>query len=117
MTRSPDQQRAFDDWVAKARAVSPVAEIIGIVAVRHGFTRAQIIAYGRTPKIARTRQVAMYLASRHTGANTATIARRFRRDQSTILHGIRRIEWLMRCDAEFAADIAILNEMFGGARG
>lgn len=112
MTRP--QQNAVTNWRGIA---SPVLEIIDLVAFRHGFTRAEILAYGRTKDLALVRQVAMYLACRHTSLKQAAIARRFRRDRVTVIHAVRRVEWRMRCDAEFAADIAILNNLFGGEGG
>lgn len=108
MTRP--QQRAFDDW---RKPVSPITEIIRLVSFRHGYTAKQILEYGRTQDLARTRQVAMHLAARTTSFPSTVIGRRFRRDPTTILHAVKRVEWLRRCDAEFAADLAVLENMLG----
>lgn len=55
---------------------------------------------------ARPRQVAMYLTRRETGRSLPEIGREFGgRDHTTVLHGIRRVESLLRADAGFAAKV------------
>lgn len=107
------------DQIIVARAsgarLSPVSDIIGLVATRHGLTRAQVLAYGRKPKLAGVRHVAMYLARQHTPFPYTVIARVFRRDSTTVMHGVKQVERRMRRDREFAADIEVLNSLIGGA--
>ena len=64
----------------------------------------------RHQAIARPRQVAMYLSKRLTTQSLPAIGRRFgNRDHTTILHGVRRIEELMRSDTTLAEDVRLLE--------
>ena len=59
-------------------------------------SRERLLARDRSPKVARARQVAMYLARELTDVSLPEIGRRFGRDHSTVVHAHKRI----------AADIA-----------
>jgi chromosomal replication initiator protein len=61
-----------------------------VCAVLH-LSRDDLLSASRTPELSRARHLAMYLARELTGLSLAEIARAFRRDHSTVLHGIRRI--------------------------
>ena len=59
---------------------------------------------------ARPRQVAMYLAKKHTSRSLPEIGRRFgKRDHTTVMHGIKRIEALMATDSQIAEDVELLR--------
>lgn len=68
----------------------------------------------RERKVARPRQVAMYLTRQLTFKSLPTIGGLFgHRDHSTVIHAIRQVEHLMEIDADFAADVAVLRERLG----
>lgn len=61
-----------------------------VCAVLH-LSRDDLLSPSRAPELTRARHLAMYLTRELTGYSLADIARGFRRDHSTVLHGIRRI--------------------------
>jgi chromosomal replication initiator protein len=62
-----------------------------VCAVLH-LSRDELLSSSRTPRVTRARHIAMYLTRELTGHSLAEIARAFRRDHSTVLHGIRRVD-------------------------
>jgi chromosomal replication initiator protein len=73
------------------RAVPSVGAIQEAVASVLGVPRADLVSPRRTPRIARARQLAMYLARELTPLSLSQIAREFDRDHSTVLHAIRAV--------------------------
>ncbi len=59
---------------------------------------------------ARPRQIAMFLAKKHTSRSLPEIGRHFgKRDHTTVLHGIKRITELMVKDSQIADDVEMLR--------
>jgi chromosomal replication initiator protein len=56
-----------------------------------GVSRADLVSARRTPRIARARQLAMYLSRELTPLSLAQIARAFDRDHTTVLHAVRAV--------------------------
>jgi chromosomal replication initiator protein len=52
----------------------------------------ELLSPSRAPRVTRARHLAMYLTRQLTGLSLAEIARGFRRDHSTVLHAVRRID-------------------------
>ncbi len=73
-----------------AAAPSVAAIQDAVCAVLH-LSRDELLSSSRTPRIARARQLAMYLARDLTDLSLAQIAREFNRDHSTVIHAIRRV--------------------------
>jgi chromosomal replication initiator protein len=66
----------------------------------------------RARRVARPRQVAMYLARKLTTRSLPEIGRRFGgRDHTTVLHACRRIEALCNEDALFKQEVDFLSQM------
>ncbi|RYH01587.1 chromosomal replication initiator protein DnaA [Salipiger sp. IMCC34102] len=64
----------------------------------------------RVRNFARPRQVAMYLAKTMTSRSLPDIGRRFgKRDHTTVMHGVRKIEELSQTDSQIADDIENLR--------
>ena len=69
---------------------------IVLATARHFEIPAQkLMSTRRVAKISLPRQVAMYLAKDMTSLSYPNIGRRFHRDHTTVLHGVRRIESLL----------------------
>jgi chromosomal replication initiator protein len=67
----------------------------------------------RTKNITRPRQVAMYLSKILTEYSLPDIGRKFGgRDHTTIMHGIRKVEELMKIDSSIREDVEILKRSF-----
>ena len=71
----------------------------------------------RARKIARPRQVAMFLARELTSRSLPDIGRRFGgRDHTTVLHACRRIEELCKSDPVFQQEVDFLRKVLGRSR-
>lgn len=69
----------------------------------------------RDRKIARPRQMAMYLAKILTTKSLPDIGSAFDRDHTTIIHAVRTIEELIKTDKNVAEDVCLLEKMLKGA--
>jgi chromosomal replication initiator protein len=68
----------------------------------------------RVRRVARPRQVAMFLARELTSRSLPDIGRRFGgRDHTTVLHACRRIEELCRSDPVFQQEVEFLRKVLG----
>ena len=68
----------------------------------------------RVRRVARPRQVAMFLARELTSRSLPDIGRRFgNRDHTTVLHACRRIEELCRSDPVFQQEVEFLRKVLG----
>jgi chromosomal replication initiator protein len=68
----------------------------------------------RARRVARPRQVAMYLARELTSRSLPDIGRRFGgRDHTTVLHACRRIEALCQSDPVFQQEVDFLRKVLG----
>lgn len=90
-----------------------IKTIIGVVAEHYGISASDIISSRRTANVVRPRQVAMYLAKTLTLRSLPAIGRLFDRDNTTVLHAVRKIEGLLKQDSQLAADIAGIQRRIG----
>jgi hypothetical protein len=89
-----------------------VSACVEAVAAHYDITATDLLSARRTRKLARQRQVAMYLAHRLTDHSLPTLGRLFGgRDHSTIQHGIRVIEQLIADGDPLAAVVEDLQEV------
>ena len=65
-----------------------VHSIVGEVALRTGFTAAEILGARRWASLAAARQL-VYFIAHSAGVNTPQIALAMNRDTSTVIHGIK----------------------------
>jgi hypothetical protein len=92
------------------RVYPTVAMVIRVCAEHFGIPKATIISPVRTAPVVRARQVAMYVAKSLTKNSLPEIGRRFSgRDHTTVLHAVRKIEWLIKCDLELAASVEAIK--------
>jgi len=64
----------------------------------------------RTRTLARPRQVAMWLCKQLTSRSLPEIGRKFgKRDHTTIMHGVRKIDELRQSDSQMADDLELLR--------
>jgi hypothetical protein len=70
----------------------------------------ELISARRTAAIVRPRQIAMFLAKNLTPNSLPVIGRKFGdRDHTTVLHAVRKIESLRRCDKTLADDLDVIR--------
>src|SRR5215217_2686879 len=73
-------------------------------------SRQRLLARDRSPKVARARQIAMYLARELTEISLPDIGRGFDRDHSTILHAHKRIAADIAAGGPSAQTVNMLRE-------
>jgi chromosomal replication initiator protein len=89
-----------------------VREIQSTVAWRYGISRDDMLSDARAARLARPRQIAMYLARKLTTLSLPAIGRKFRRDHTTVLHAVRVIDAGVATDQGLQAHIkALLSQM------
>lgn len=85
-------------------------EIAGLVCRTFGLTRNELLSQRSARRVARPRQIVMFLARDYTRLSSTGIGRRLGgRDHTTVLYGWKRIEMLCAEDPEVAADIDALR--------
>ena len=102
-----DMRRLF---LRAALATPPSGERIREVVAKHfGLTRVELIGASSVRRIARPRQVAMYICARHAGLGSRDIAALFGdRDPSTVRFAVRTVAERQRRRPALAKEIAAL---------
>lgn len=99
-----------------ASVTAPTVEAIQqAVASVLGVARSDLLSRQRTPRVARARQLAMFLARELTPLSLAQIAREFDRDHSTVLHALRAVEQRNEPGSEVAGNIQEVRAVLGQA--
>ena len=89
-----------------------IEEVQRVVARHYGVSVADMVSARRTKVIVRPRQVAMFLAKTMTARSLPEIGRRFgKRDHTTALHAVKKIEALAATDEALAEDIATIKRL------
>jgi len=84
-----------------------IAEIQHAVAQRFGVPMLEMVSERRAQRVARPRQVAMYLSREMTPYSLPAIGKHFGgRDHTTVMHACRRVEELKARDELFALAVA-----------
>ncbi len=81
-----------------------------LVAKEYNLTLAEMVSKSRKQRVVRPRQIAMYLARRHTDSPLQTIGSRFNRYHATVLHAVGAVENAMRKEPGVKKEIKILNQ-------
>ena len=89
-------ERALEDLIPQTSAEIPSGVILDRSAAYFGLTREDLVSKSRSRPLTTARHVAMYLMREHTGMSLIRIGEAFNRDHSTVMHGINKIETLMR---------------------
>ncbi len=86
--------------------------IMRMVGRFYGVSKLDIVSSRRTANIVKPRQVSMYLAKQLTPRSLPDIGRRMgNRDHTTILHGMRKIERLLRTNQQLAGEVTEIKRM------
>jgi chromosomal replication initiator protein len=80
------------DGPQPARQAPTLEAIQDAVCTVNGLTKEELLSKQRSPRVARSRQLAMYMARELTGLSLAEIARGFDRDHTTVLHAVRTVK-------------------------
>ncbi len=89
-----------------------IEDIQKLVAAHYSVSRTHILSSRRTAVVVKPRQVAMFLAKTLTMHSLPEIGRRFGgRDQTTVLHAVRKIEAMSASDAALRKELELLKRM------
>jgi len=98
------------EWGGRARC----AAIIKLCAERFGFSVGEILSGRRRRPLTRARQAAMWICHEVTARSFPELGRAFRRDHTTIMHGIRLVPQHMAADPEWREKVmSVLAEVTG----
>lgn len=106
-------ERTLADLVRQrdARRVR-IEDILRIVSRHYKVPRNDLLSSRRSRDVVRPRQIAMYLAKALTSRSLPEIGRRFGgRDHTTVLHSVRKVEQMIKDDAELGQEIELLKRM------
>jgi chromosomal replication initiator protein len=89
-------EHALEGLLPQTDREIPVEVILTTVAAYFGLTRADLVGKSRSRPLTTARHVAMYLTRECTGLSLLKIGEVFDRDHSTVMHGLRKVEALMK---------------------
>src|SRR5271166_6324542 len=103
------------DAEIRGMGIIPIGAILGACAVFYGVPISSLFAERRTKDIVKPRHIAMYLAKELTPRSLPDIGRRIGgRDHTTVLHGVRKIDALIKRDPSLAAEVATIRARIVG---
>ena len=103
-------QTCLSDLVKDSSRRVSVDEIQRRVADHYNIRLSDLIGPKRVRSYARPRQIAMYLCKTLTNRSYPDIGRRFgKRDHTTVMHGVKKVEELMEIDSQIADDVELLR--------
>jgi chromosomal replication initiator protein len=103
----------YPQTAAEGRSID---EIKATVCAQFSISPEELESPARAARVARPRQLAMYLARQLTGESLPSIGRAFGgRDHSTVLHSLRRAEQRIAEDMAYATTVQALRELLAGA--
>ncbi len=105
-------QDILRDLLRSNERIINVEEIQKKVASRYNIKIADMSSARRLRSIARPRQIAMYLSKTLTAKSLAEIGSKFgKKDHTTVMHAIKRIEELITSDGDFREEITLLTRI------
>src|SRR5437763_1484919 len=84
------------------------------VCLRFGLTAERLRGRERCRKVARPRQMAMFLARELTGASLPMIGRHFQRDHTTVLWAVRKIAAMQESHPRIVTYLAEIRLLLAG---
>ena len=96
-----------------APSLEAIQDAVGSVL---GVSRTDLLSARRTPRIARARQLAMYLSRELTPLSLAQIARAFDRDHTTVLHAVRAVDGRLEPGSETSEAIRKAHSLLGSSQ-
>lgn len=91
-----------------------IQNIQAAVCAAFGIRRVELLARRRTNEVVIPRQIAIYIARKHTTCSYPMIAKHFGgMDHTTILHAVRKMSYLESRDQSISAEIAAIEIALG----
>lgn len=105
-------QDILRDLLRSNERIITIEDIQRKVASRYNVKVSDMSSSKRLRSIARPRQIAMYLSKTMTLRSLADIGAKFgKKDHTTVIHAIKKIEEVMSSDAEFREEITLLTRI------
>lgn len=105
-------QDILRDLLRSNERVITVEEIQRKVANRYNIKMADMSSSVRLRSVARPRQIAMYLAKNMTSKSLSDIGAKFgKKDHTTVIHAIKKVEELIKKDPEIYEEIDLLTKI------
>lgn len=105
-------QDILRDLLRSNERIINIEEIQKKVASRYNIKIADMSSARRLRSIARPRQIAMYLSKTLTSKSLAEIGSKFgKKDHTTVMHAIKKIEELITNDSDFREEITLLTRI------
>ncbi len=101
---------ALSDGVMRANQQITDGDVILAVCTHFGLEEKELLGRGRSRNVAFPRQVSMYLMRKDADISLEEIGRALKRDHTTVLHGIRKIEAELARDATLRGDVMSIRE-------
>ncbi|MBC6496947.1 MAG: chromosomal replication initiator protein DnaA [Alphaproteobacteria bacterium GM7ARS4] len=106
---------ALQDMLRASSRRLSVEQIQKVVCNHYNIKMADMVSSRRAQDVVRPRQVAMYLAKAMTSRSLPDIGRQFgKRDHTTVLHAVRKIDILCKKDSALQEDVTMLRRKLGG---
>jgi chromosomal replication initiator protein len=100
------------DLLRANERIITVEEIQKKVASRYNIKVSDMSSNCRSRDVARPRQLAMYLSKILTPKSLADIGKKFgKKDHTTVIHAVKKIEELCQCDKEFLEEVDLLTKI------
>jgi len=113
-TKSPsiyECKRILKDFIYDNKKSINVESIQNTVAAYFNLDIQQMLSPRRSRSLARPRQIAMYLAKKHTTNSLPDIGRKFSdRDHTTVIHAVKKIEELIQNDNEIKHSVTEIKK-------
>lgn len=93
----------------KRRSIS-TKQVVDKVAKYYNLTSKDLYGESRVKDIKNARQIAMYLMNEQLGLSTVKIGNEFKKDHTTIMHGIKVIKTQLKTDFNLRTQISDLRE-------
>lgn len=108
-------QDILRDLLRSNERIITIDDIQKKIAERYNIKVSDMSSPRRTRSVARPRQLAMYLAKILTPKSLADIGKKFgKKDHTTVMHAIKKIEALCEVDTEFREEVNILTRILQG---
>ena len=107
-------ERALEDLLPHTGGEISPEVILEETAQHYGLTRNDLVGKSRSRPLTTARHVAMYLTRECTGLSLIKIGELFERDHTTVLHGIRKTEELMRARGSVYTQVQALTRKIRG---
>jgi chromosomal replication initiator protein len=105
------------DWYFTEHEISElptIDRIQRVVADFYGLKKSDMLTDARAKDLHIPRQTAMYLSRCLTNRTMELIGKKFRRDHSTAVYSIRKIERIVKRGGQLANDVEVLKRRIAG---